>query len=190
MRDRRDERYYRAWMTHRHVSRRGLLRGLLGGGRQAQRQAALISECRAAGRPPYALAEAAFLACCDGCGECVDACPYGLIALHEGHAWLDIAFCACDTQRCRACVDACPTGALQPWLPADTAWRPQVGPHCLGRYAACRLCQRACPQQALCFDDAGQPQLEESACDGCGQCKIACHDGHLQLVAAVARGRG
>ncbi|WCF13455.1 hypothetical protein [Edwardsiella piscicida] len=30
MRDRRDERYYRAWMTHRHVSRRGLLRGLLG----------------------------------------------------------------------------------------------------------------------------------------------------------------
>ncbi|MFS6804279.1 ferredoxin-type protein NapF, partial [Edwardsiella tarda] len=39
MSERRDERYYRAWMSHRHVSRRGLLRGLLGGGRAVQRQA-------------------------------------------------------------------------------------------------------------------------------------------------------
>lgn len=50
MSERRDERYYRAWMSHRHVSRRGLLRGLLGGGRAVQRQAlqAPLQRARAA----------------------------------------------------------------------------------------------------------------------------------------------
>ncbi|UCQ12511.1 4Fe-4S dicluster domain-containing protein [Edwardsiella tarda] len=189
MSERRDERYYRAWMSHRHVSRRGLLRGLLGGGRAVQRQALQAPLQRARGRPPYALAEAAFLASCDGCAACVTACPYGLIALHEGVAWLEVDFCGCDTQHCQACADACSRGALLAQLPADTAWRPQLDSHCLGRYSDCRQCQLACPQQALSFDAQSQPQLDEARCNGCGLCKLACHSGHLHLQAGIAHGR-
>lgn len=49
MSEQKDQDYYRAWMSHRTVSRRGLFRGLLGAGKQAQLQVAQETVQRAAG---------------------------------------------------------------------------------------------------------------------------------------------
>lgn len=47
-------------------------------------------------------------AACTGCGDCVEACPAGAIALVNGRARIDGAACA----ECGSCADACPRGAI------------------------------------------------------------------------------
>jgi pyruvate formate lyase activating enzyme len=46
---------------------------------------------------------------CEGCGECVEACPLDAIKLVEGVAQIDRSIC----DLCMECVEACPTGALE-----------------------------------------------------------------------------
>ena len=46
---------------------------------------------------------------CDGCGECVEACPGDAIVLVEDVAQIDRSIC----DRCMECVEACPTAALE-----------------------------------------------------------------------------
>jgi uncharacterized Fe-S center protein len=45
---------------------------------------------------------------CEGCGDCVDTCGVGAIAMEEAKAKVDQEAC-CD---CLACVDACVQKAL------------------------------------------------------------------------------
>lgn len=52
MSEQKDQDYYRAWMSHHIVSRRGLFRGLLGAGKRAQQQVELESVRRAIDRTP------------------------------------------------------------------------------------------------------------------------------------------
>lgn len=184
MSEQKDQDYYRAWMSHHIVSRRGLFRGLLGAGKRAQQQVELESVRRAIGRPPQAVAECLFLALCTACGDCIAACPYGLIEIKDGAAALQIDFSACDTAKCNDCTTSCKTGALSPLILSDTALRPLFAKGCIGRgNNDCRLCERACSSHAIYFDDNAQPTFAESLCDGCGQCKTACYHGHISLVA-------
>lgn len=178
----RDERYYRAWLSHRTVSRRGLLRGLLGGGRQVQQQVMDEASRRQAGRPPQALPEALFLQRCNGCGACVSVCPMGIINLQDNRACVQIEYADCDG--CLRCTEACSTTALHPSLLVDIGLRPQLAAQCVGRRGEkhCRQCVSACPQQAISFDDASQPHLQDARCNGCGACKLACYHGHISLL--------
>lgn len=52
MSDSRDANYYRALLSHRSVSRRGLLRGLFGAGKKIQQQIDESVIKRSDGRPP------------------------------------------------------------------------------------------------------------------------------------------
>ena len=45
---------------------------------------------------------------CDGCGACLEVCPYGALFLIEGKAVVDEALC----QGCEVCVSACPVEAI------------------------------------------------------------------------------
>jgi len=45
---------------------------------------------------------------CDGCGECVDACPASAILLQNGKAYIDHEQC----EGCQACLAICRQGAL------------------------------------------------------------------------------
>jgi ferredoxin len=46
---------------------------------------------------------------CDGCGNCVDACPTESISLVEGKASVDPDDCI----DCWSCIDACPNDAIE-----------------------------------------------------------------------------
>jgi NAD-dependent dihydropyrimidine dehydrogenase PreA subunit len=64
---------------------------------------------------------------CTGCGDCVETCPAGAIALAEGRAHIDPALCV----ECSSCADACPQGAIVMAIapsPAYTAIRPATSP--------------------------------------------------------------
>ena len=74
-------------------------------------------------RPPFSAREDLFLAVCNGCGDCVSACPNNLLRLVHNKAELDIEYMACDL--CGKCAEACQTHALYPYFPADTGLRPQ-----------------------------------------------------------------
>ncbi|MEW6771318.1 MAG: 4Fe-4S binding protein [Bacillota bacterium] len=46
---------------------------------------------------------------CEGCGECVEACPAGILILEDGKVRItdETACLGCET-----CVAVCPTGAI------------------------------------------------------------------------------
>jgi ferredoxin len=59
-------------------------------------------------------------AICTSCGDCVEACPAGAIALVNGLAHLDQTVCA----DCGSCASACPQGAiLMASIPVQTPTR-------------------------------------------------------------------
>ncbi len=90
---------------------------------------------------------------CTACGQCVTACPKGLIAI-EPHA--STVFLACST-------DLAPKEARKACQMA-----------CL----ACRLCLKACPHDALVWDGRRPVRVDEK-CVGCGLCVDACKQGVL-----------
>jgi heterodisulfide reductase subunit A len=51
-------------------------------------------------------------AACDGCGECVAACPFGAISLAGGDGSSLATIAAAGCKGCGACTPVCPTGAI------------------------------------------------------------------------------
>jgi len=181
MSDSRDSVYYRAWMSSRTVSRRGLFRGFLAPGQRAI-QSGLEGEVlqRRVARPPQAVAEPLFLQACDGCGACRDACPVGIIALDNGKAQMNIELAECDF--CGKCTASCQSGALELTQSMDTGLRPVISGQCLGRLDdLCRMCEIACPRTAIFFNQHNQPAVDNAQCNGCGKCKLVCYHGDINL---------
>nr|WP_314263962.1 4Fe-4S dicluster domain-containing protein [uncultured Moellerella sp.] len=188
MSDERDSTYYKAWMTTRNVSRRGLFRGLFGAAPKIQQEIEQSVVRRANGRPPQAVTEALFLHLCTGCNDCVSACPYGIISLKDTHPIIEIDFSACETGKCLKCTDVCSTGALSRDIIPDTSFHPTISAYCFGRKdTSCRMCVYGCPSEALTFNENNQPAIDENLCDGCGQCKTDCYHGYITLEPGIPR---
>ncbi len=155
------------------VSRRNFLRG-----RFAKRPVAL--------RPPWAVAEAAFLIACTGCGDCRTACPTRIIGQGDGgFPALDFSLGECTF--CAACASVCTTGALQR-TPGQPPWclRATIGERCLARQQIeCRICGDLCGAEAIRF----LPQLGGislavvcvAQCTGCGACVASCPAAAIDL---------
>jgi len=141
-------------------------------------------------RPPWAAAPDEFDLRCTRCDDCVSACPTRVIRRGEG-GFPTIDFSAGECTFCGDCVTACPTGALQreprarPWsliaVPGDT---------CVTRQGVeCRICGEVCEVRAIRFRPTpggiAQPQLDVTACTGCGACVAPCPVGAIGVDHAM-----
>ena len=138
-------------------------------------------------RPPWALAEADFTALCSRCGDCLSACPTGILMKGEG-GFPTVDFFRGECTFCGECVAACGPGALRrvegqvPW-----ALRARIGEACLAqRGVECRICGEACGDSAIRFrprvGGVALPQLNDAACTGCGACLASCPSQAITLA--------
>jgi len=150
------------------VSRRDFLRGKF-----VARKASIP-------RPPWALAEPAFVDACTRCGDCWRACPERIIVEDaEGRPTISFAVNACTF--CGKCVEACEPQALRRDDEAVAPWqiKAQIFDTCLAKqHVVCRACGDACPVLAIRFRpqvmDAAQPEVDPELCTGCGACVAPC----------------
>lgn len=152
-------------------------------------------------RPPGAGPEDRFLAACERCGACREACPYEVI-LPLGPAYGDAAGTpgilprggACRLCDGLPCAAACPSGALRPVpreevrmgtarLLAERCWSVQGQP--------CDYCVKECPlgPSVLRFEGR-RPHVNEQACVGCGMCVYICTAERPALEVRPAASRG
>ncbi len=132
-------------------------------------------------RPPWALAEVEFVECCNGCGDCITACPDQLIIAGRGKLpQMDFSRGGCDF--CADCVTACRQGALLhdaestriPWK-----IKASIQSGCLSLNAViCRSCGEVCDERAIIFKleigGVARPLLDPDLCTGCGACFAVC----------------
>ena len=171
-------------MTHTvDISKRNLLRGL-------------PVSTTAPVRPPGAIDEPEFIEGCTACGECVAACPEGII-INGAAGYPEVDFRRGECTFCNDCVTACP----EPVFMADTQppWQLylEVKDNCLAwKRVICQTCGDICDQQAIRFrpriGDVAVPEIEQPDCNGCGACISACPEDALSLEPRppVASGEG
>jgi ferredoxin-type protein NapF len=139
-------------------------------------------------RPPWArLGAEAFTKACTRCGDCLRACPRGVLRSGDG-GFPEIDFSRQGCSLCGQCSQVCPSGAITPLAAQVPAfnWRVQVGETCLARKGIeCRVCGEACEAQALRFVPArgGASTLRVLAerCTGCGECVAPCPTAAITL---------
>ncbi|MEO5344162.1 MAG: ferredoxin-type protein NapF [Gammaproteobacteria bacterium SHHR-1] len=139
-------------------------------------------------RPPWALSEG-FEARCSRCGDCVRACPEGiLIGGDGGFPEVDFRRGACSF--CAECVSACAPAALDKAQPRPWRIKAEIGADCLSvRGISCRSCGDVCDPRAIRFQlqlgGRAQPLLERGFCTGCGACQAVCPVQAVSLRSAV-----
>lgn len=129
-------------------------------------------------RPPWATAERLFTSRCTRCNDCVDACETHIVVRGDG-GFPEVDFSRGECTFCRACVASCHPQALQrrdgpPWHIL-----PEMKDACLARRdVVCRSCGDVCEAGAIRFHPrlggASLPEVERTACTGCGACVGAC----------------
>lgn len=141
-------------------------------------------------RPPGAVDESRLAGMCSRCGNCVRACPAGIIrpetqmTLNLLTPIVEFAQDYC-RENCVRCTEVCPTGALRRLTFADKR-AAKIG---LARVdldlcwltfdRECNICGRACPYEAITFEWNEEtytrvPRIDPRRCNGCGACEVAC----------------
>lgn len=155
-------------------------------------------------RPPGADV-AKINALCARCGNCMKACPEGLLHPDFGETGIDGLFTPVMRLRsrdanqeqfcfqdCNACTQVCPTGALRPLsLEAKHKWRVGIAvidrTKCLAwaKNEYCVVCDEYCPYKAVICEkkgDVSYPRIDPDKCRGCGACESACAAEPLAIV--------
>jgi len=144
-------------------------------------------------RPPGSIPEAAFLAECIRCGECMKACPTNTLQPVWLKAGLEGLFSPVITPRlaacainCHVCGKVCPTGAIRN-LPLVEKQHVKVGTAWVARHNClvweqdkkCLVCDEVCPYNAVSFQPVpgrrnAVPFVTANRCTGCGWCETKC----------------
>ncbi|MDR3213505.1 MAG: ferredoxin-type protein NapF [Azoarcus sp.] len=140
-------------------------------------------------RPPWALNEPVFQQACNRCGDCIVACPSGLLT-QGGGGFPEADFSRSHCTFCADCAQACANASRrispkrQPALsfsPDRPPWllQAKIGAACLPRRGVlCRSCDEHCEAGAIRFPPRvggpAQPVIEASFCTGCGECVASC----------------
>ena len=85
---------------------------------------------------------------------CLNSCRFGAISIGEFRSRIDPAKC----KECGMCASACPYGAIVHLV---------------------RPCKRACPVNAISYDEYGYCVIDESKCINCGHCIHSCPFGAI-----------
>ncbi|MFL5812468.1 MAG: 4Fe-4S binding protein [Bdellovibrionia bacterium] len=130
-------------------------------------------------RPPMSREEHDFLSSCIRCGECMKACPTGILKpanLEHGFRalWSPVmvpteGYCV---QGCNACSQACPTDAIMKY-PIEEKYSYKAGTavfessRCIAHTENkfCNECVRVCPTNAIDFHKGWQPEGAVSGAD-------------------------
>lgn len=148
------------------VGKRNFLRNIVRHARES------TSVPRSVPRPPTALEEKDFIESCTGCGECVSACPNGIITVRNQLAELDIELSYCS--HCHECNRVCPTSALSHSV-SDCSLRPEITSNCNPQTAFyCAECQYGCPVSAITIHKNKKPTIALDLCNGCNLCHYHC----------------
>ena len=150
-------------------------------------------------RPPGALKEGEFAGLCMRCGNCIRACPSGIIHPDLGQSGVlgflspvvryETDYCK---QECNACTTVCPSGAIQS-LSLEQKNRYVIGKAsvdaslCLWGVSECSTCLPSCPYEAIeirWYEEAYEsfPGVDPSKCNGCGACEAVCPTGNLKAI--------
>ncbi len=158
------------------LHRRQLLRGDLRGTRLPR-------------RPPWAVPEAEFTRLCTRCDRCIQACWSEILVRGSG-GFPEVRFDQAGCDFCGECLKACDRGALSAPVPAPSLawpWKARIEPHCLSlRGIVCRACGDACDAEAIRFHlqtgGRAEPEVDEAACNGCGECFAVCPEHAISLT--------
>lgn len=146
-------------------------------------------------RPPWSAGD--FDATCDGCGECLSACPEKILVKGvDGRPVIDFGLGGCTF--CGDCDTACQPrdGQRAALNRADFVGGgrlpvlARLGASCISiQGVTCRLCGDPCETRAIRFRPlpGGRvlPEVLEESCNGCGVCVSACPVGALAMAPLV-----
>lgn len=133
-------------------------------------------------RPPGAVDEAAFLADCTRCGDCITACPPDAIVLAPekygaaaGTPIINPMTSPCVMCDDPPCIHACEPGVLSFAMPLKMGTASIRDPYCLAHQGtSCTVCSEQCPVEGALAVVNGKPVINDAACTGCGVCQYVC----------------
>ncbi len=134
-------------------------------------------------RPPGALVEPEFLARCQRCMRCIDACqPTALSLAHPGAGFAAIGTPVLDYSKCILCMECiriCPSGALAKVAKEELHMGLAVieQSKCLAylKKRRCQDCFKACRElKAITMEKKRFPVIDPDKCNGCGACVRRC----------------
>lgn len=126
---------------------------------------------------------------CVGCGQCVEACPFGAVSLSAaGVAVIDAERC----MACGKCVKICPREVIHIHEIANTivvtcsnkepgaAARKKCSTSCIG----CGICAKNCTAGAIKVEDS-LAHIKDDLCLSCGMCAVNCPRGAIADLKGV-----